>query len=187
MHEATTEGTMLHWSPQRAFTFRPDLRMQCADLHCSLHTGLSSTELTCHAPACRPFLLPCLISVLLACVATINIILQLSETHSRLLRSQHRAVNTANDVEASAHGLCSSSGKPRCMEANKAHSVASASTETGEQPTISHSHQQGGELLKLPSNQRSADACKLHVSSCCSGGKSNNRSTRSQCCLAGTW
>ena len=65
-----------------------------------------------------------------------------------------------DDLEAPTHGRCSSSDHPRWTETNELHSVASASTETGEQPATSQTHQQEVELLKLPSSQHSAGADK---------------------------
>ena len=94
-------------------------------------------------------------------MATINNILQLSETLPRLAQAQHGAVKTTNDEEAPTPGRCSSSDPPQWTETNIAHSVASASTETGEQPATSHGHKQELELLVLSSSQHSADAGKV--------------------------
>ena len=91
-------------------------------------------------------------------MATINNILQLSETHPRLVKAQYRALNSTDNVEVSTHGRCSSSDSPQWKEADKAHLVASVYSGVQEQATTSLRHQQEVELLKLPSSQHLAHA-----------------------------
>ena len=96
-------------------------------------------------------------------MATINNIVQLSETHPRLVKAQYTALNSTNDVEASTHGRCSSSYDPQWKEADKAHLVASVYSSVQEQPATSQGYQQEVELLKLPSSQHPGPAGKAEL------------------------
>ena len=96
-------------------------------------------------------------------MATINNIVQLSETHPRLVKAQYRALNSSDDVEASTHGGCSSSDSPQWKEGDKAHLVASMYSSGQEQPATSQGYQQEVELPMLPSSQHSAHAGKAEL------------------------
>ena len=84
-------------------TCRPPRRWVCLPVW-PRHLLLLSQHLALPMPACRPYLLPCLVVGLLSLVATCSSIFLLSETLPRLVSKQYMALLSADEEAPKLEG-----------------------------------------------------------------------------------